>query len=242
MDTINESPVGVEGATSAPDTDSQDTQPAEVSNEETQGVSDAQVSEKETEAEVLLAGKYKSPEELEKGYKELESKLGERGEHSELVKALEQQTGMSASQIKDYISQQNEAKLLQQYNDNPTPYLAQEIQQLKGQLALQAEERELDKFLEKNPEYEPHKDKILKLGLNLERGKSYDEIAKEYFGEASAQGQQDAYKKIETKKTQATGMSQSAPKGKLTPEDMDKMTATELEAVLPWADTSGRLY
>jgi hypothetical protein len=149
---------------------------------------------------------------------------------------------MTAQQIKDYISQQNEAKLLQQYNDNPTPYLAQEIQQLKSQIALQAEERELDKFLEKNPEYEPHKDKILKLGLNLERGKSYDEIAKEYFGEARAQGQKDAYKKIETKKTQATGMSQSAPKGKLTPEDMDKMTTKELEAVLPWADTSNRLY
>jgi hypothetical protein len=238
MDTIEniESPVGSDGATSSPDTDSQvDTQPSEVEEPVSDGESAEEVA--------LLAGKYKSPEELEKGYKELESKLGERNEHSELTKMLEEQTGMSASQIRNYIAQQKEQQLMQQYKDNPTSYLANEIQQLKGQIALQAEEKELDKFLETNPEYAPHKDKILKLGLNLEKDKTYGEIAQEYFGSARAQGQQDAYKKIETKKmTQATGVSQAPPKGKLTPEDMDKMSVAELEAILPHADTSNRLY
>ena len=238
MDTIEniESPVGSDGATSSPDTDSQvDTQPSEVEEPVSDGESAEEVA--------LLAGKYKSPEELEKGYKELESKLGERSEHSELTKMLEEQTGMSASQIRNYIAQQKEQQLMQQYKDNPTSYLANEIQQLKGQIALQAEEKELDKFLETNPEYAPHKDKILKLGLNLEKDKTYGEIAQEYFGSARAQGQQDAYKKIETKKmTQATGVSQAPPKGKLTPEDMDKMSVAELEAILPHADISQRLY
>jgi hypothetical protein len=42
--------------------------------------------------------------------------------------------------------------------------------------------------------------------------------------------------------TQATSTSRTAPKGKLTDEDMDRMTAAELEAILPQADTSQRLY
>jgi hypothetical protein len=236
MDTIEQGePVGGEGATSPLDTSSQDTQPSETG----EGVSDVQ-SEEEV---ALLAGKYKTPEELEKGYKELESTLGKRNEHSELAKALEESTGMSSSQIRDYIAQQKEQQLMQQYQNNPIPVLAQELQQLKGQIALQAEEKELNTFLEKNPEYAPHRDKILKLGLNLEKDKTYEEIAREYFGEARAQGQQDAYKKIDTKKnTQATGVSQSPPKGKFTEEDMDKMSAAELAAILPHADTSNRPY
>lgn len=232
MDTIEttESPVGVEGATSSQDTDSQvDTQPSETDN----AVSDGQAVEEE---KALLAGKYKTPEELEKGYKELESKLGQRDEHSELTKMLEEQTGMSASQIRDYIAQQNEQKLMQQYQNNPTPYLAREIEQLKSQLALQAEEKELDSFLEKNPEYAPQRDKILKLGLTSEKDKSYDDIAREWFGEVRAQGQKDAYQKIETKKnTQATG-SVSTPQKKITLEDMQNMSASELRQILPHAE------
>jgi hypothetical protein len=228
-------PVEGEGATSATDTSDNVAQPAE----STDSVSDGDVAEAES---ALLAGKYKTPEELERGYKELESKLGQHDETRELAKMLEEQTGMSASQIRDYIAQQKQQQLVQQYRANPEMYNAQKIQELEAKIALQNEERELDKFLGENPEYTPHKDKILKLGLNLERDKPYADIAREYFGQARAQGQQDAYKKIETKKqTQATGVSQTPPGGKLTPEDMDRMTAAELEAILPWADTSNRL-
>ena len=121
----------------------------------------------------------------------------------------------------------------------------QEVQSLKQQLALQAEQKELDSFLssEEGKPYQGFKDKILHLGLNLERGKSYGDIARDYFGQAIAQGQQSAYKKIDTKvMTQATGASQSAPKGKFTDDDLDRMTAAELEAILPHADTSNRPY
>jgi hypothetical protein len=240
MDTIeNEAPVGEAGATASPDTASQDTQTAEVT-EETVSDGDA-----ETQAEeALLAGKYKSPQELEKAYKELESKLGETGQKAELVNLLEKNTGMTAQQIKDAIANQEKQRLNQEYQSNPQAYTLSKVQELEGKLALQAEERELDKFLqsEEGKAYESFRDKILNLGLKLETGKTYAEIAKEYFGESRAQGQKDAYKKIETKKnTQATG-AMSQPKRKLTEEDMDNMTAAELEKVLPWADTSNRLY
>lgn len=242
MDTIeqNVEPVGEAGATASPDTSTNDTQPAE----STDSVSDGEVVEA-GEAPELLAGKYKSPQELEKAYKALEGKLGEVGQKAELANLLEKQTGMTHQQIKDYIANQERQQMEQQIRENPGMAAFQEVQSLKGQLALQQEEKELDSFLqsEEGKAYAPFKDKIFKLGLNLEKDKSYEDIAKEYFGQSRAQGQQDAYRKIEQKQTtQATGASQAAPKSRLTPEEMDKMTAAELEAILPHADISHRPY
>ena len=242
MDTIENSnePVGGEDVSSSQDTSANDTQPVE-----TETVVDGNQSEEAGEASELLAGKYKNSQELEKGYKELESKLGEVGQKASLINKLEETTGMTAQQIANYLTQQEQAQQEQAIRDNPGLAAFQEVQSLKNQLALQAEEKELDKFLgsEEGKSYAQHRDKIFKLGLQLEKDKSYAEIAKEYFGEARAIGQQDAYKKIDMKQsTQATGASQSAPAGKLTPEDMDKMTASELEKVLPWADISNRPY
>lgn len=213
--------------------------------EETGEASAAQPEESGEASEPLLAGKYKSPEELVKAYKELEGKLGQRDETLDLVKDLERTTGMRADQIRQALTQQEQQRMEQTIQDNPGLAAYQEVQSLKSQLALQNEQRELDNFLssEEGKPYTAFKDKILKLGLNLEKDKSYADIAREYFGEARATGQQDAYRKIETKKmTQATGASQAAPKSKLAPEELDRMSAADLEAILPHADTSQRLY
>lgn len=240
MDTIeNETPVGAEGATSSQDTASNDTQPTE----STESVSDSNVEEV-GKAPELLAGKYKSPQELEKAYKELESKFGEVGQKAELANLLEKNTGMSYQQIKDALAQQEQQRMEQAIQENPGLAAFQEVQQLKSQLALQAEEKELDSFLnsDEGKDYAPFKDKILNLGLNLEKDKSYAEIAKDYFGQSRAQGQQDAYKKIDTKiMTQTTG-AKSAPQKRFTAEDMANMTSAELAAILPHADTSHRPY
>ena len=241
MDTIeNTEPVGEEDVTSSPDTSADDTQPSE----STDSVDGGEVAE-EGQPEVLLAGKYKTPEELEKAYSELQSKFGEVGQKAEVANLLEKQTGMNAQQIKDHIFRQQQAQAQQQIQENPLGYVHAELQQLKNQNALMKEEAELDKFLssEEGKPYAANRDKIFQLGLNLEKDKSYADIAKEWFGETRAQGQQDAYRKIERKEgTQATGASQAAPKGRLTPEDMDNMTAAEMEAVIPHADISDRLY
>jgi len=237
MDTIEqETPIGVEGATSSQDTASNDTQPAE-SNE---SVSDSNVDEA-GEAPQLLAGKYKNPQELEKAYQELQSKLGEVGQKAELANLLEKQTGMNHQQIKDYLAQQQQQQFLQQQQADPVGYLMQKQQQLESQLALQTEEKELDKFLQENKDYVPFKEKIFDLGLNLYNGnvkpeKSYADIAREYFGDARAQGQQDAYKKIDKKiMTQTTSVSKGTPKGKITLDELKGMTAAEQAAILPHA-------
>lgn len=239
MDTNeNIEPVGGEDVTSPQDTSTDIAQP-----EETEVAQDESESVETGEASELLAGKYKSPQELEKAYKELESKLGESGQKASLVNKLEEQTGMSAQQIANYLAQQEQQRMDQAIQENPGLAAFQEVQTLKNQLALQAEEKELDKFLgsEEGKPYQAFKDKIFKLGLHLEKDKTYNDIAKEYFGEARATGQQDAYKKIETKKqTQATG-AMSQPQKKFTEEDLRNMSAAEMEAILPHADTSYRL-
>jgi len=189
--------------------------------------------------------KGKTPDEIYKQIQESEKLKGQLSQKAELANMLEKTTGMNAGQIKDYLANQERQQTLQQVQANPELYNYQEIQNLKGQIALQNEEKELDKFLssDEGKPYASFKDKILKLGLNLEKDKTYAEIAKDYFGESRAQGQQDAYKKIDMKQsTQATATSQVPSRGKLTDEEMDKMSAAELEAILPHADTSQRLY
>jgi hypothetical protein len=229
MDTIeNETPVGSDGATSSPDTASVDTQPAESSDSVSDGI------EEDAVEAPLLAGKYKTQEELIKAHQELEHKLGEQGQKAELVNLLEKQTGMNASQIKSYLANQQQEQLMQQYQNNPVPYLANEVQQLKSQIALQTEQQELDKFLssEEGKPYQPFKEKIFNLGLKLETGKPYADIAREYFGESRAQGQKDAYKKIETKQmTQSSGV-KTAPQKSISLDDLRAMSPSERIAAM----------
>lgn len=234
MDTVENTgvPVGGEGATSSQDTTPQvSTQPVETPN----AVSAPEGMEAVTQTEALLAGKYKSPQELEKAYKELEGKIGSLGQKASVADLIQEKYGISPDQLQNVIAQQEQEKMQAEYEANPGAFAYQEVQSLKQQLALQAEEKQLDGFISQNPEYSPFRDKILNLGLRLETNKSYEDIASEYFGQAIAKGQQDAYKRIETKvNTQATSVS-SVPQRQLGVEDYKNMSVAEMEALLPHA-------
>ena len=115
------------------------------------------------------------------------------------------------------------------------------MQELKSQLALKEEEGKLNSFIQANPEYAPFKDKIFEIGLNLQKDKGYDEIAKDWFGEAIAEGQKGAYKKIEVKKMGQSTSVTSTPKKQVSEDDLRNLSSAELEAMLPHADISGRL-
>jgi hypothetical protein len=236
MDTIETpaAPVGEADVTASPDTATQvNAQTAEPAESSVDGATEGEAGQAQ---ETLLAGKYKSPEELAKAYKELESKLGETGRKAALANKLEQVTGMNAQELEVFLEQQEEQRLAQEMQNNPGGYALKEVQTLKKQLAYQQEEKELDGFLQKNPEYAPFRDKILNLGLHLEIDKSYEEIATEYFGQARAQGQSDAYKKIETKKAMQATSVQSAPQKRFSADDMKGMSVAEMEAILPKSD------
>lgn len=218
-------PVGSDDVTSSPDTSNDIAQPAE-----TEEVVDGDNSEEAGEATELLAGKYKTPEELAKAYKELEGKLGETGQKAELANLIEKRTGMNYQQIKEALAQQEQVQQIQLQQDNPVEYLMQKQEQLENQIAFQNEEKELDKFLssEEGKPYADFKDKLLDMGLNYKRDMPYADIAKEYFGQSRAQGQQDAYKKIDNKKkTQATGVSMEGKKGKVGYDSLKDLPLSE---------------
>lgn len=239
MDTIekNVAPEGGEGATSSQDT-ATEVNAQTATNE--QPASDG--TQKEAE-QGLLAGKYKSPQELEKAYSNLESKLGELGQKAKLADLFYEKYGVTPDQLQTQIETQEQEAQRQRYADNPLAPIVDEVAQLKqivqqqeAEKALMNEEKELDKFLAENSAYKPYRDKILKLGLTSEQNKSYEEIATEWFGEARAQGQQDAYKKIEQKRnTQSSGVQSSSQK-KFTLDDMRNMSSAELEKILPHAE------
>ena len=239
MDTLETTePAGSDDVTSSPDTsfsgETQTVEPEMTVDGGNEGEAGA--------TETLLAGKYKSPEELEKAYKELEGKLGTLGQKASVADIIQERYGVTPDELREAIESQERARMEQQYRENPGAFAVQKVQELEQKLALQEEEKRLDSFLAQNQEYAPFRDLILKLALNLERNKGYEEIAKEYFGQARAQGQTDAYKKIEVKKnTQATGVS-SVPKKALSQEDLKNLSVAELEAILPHADISHRLY
>lgn len=236
MDTLEPStgPVEAAGATAAQDTpaqvETQTSAPGTVVSDNTSDSPEGQASQ------TLLAGKYSSPQELEKAYLEAQKKISEQGQKAAVADLLQEKYGVSPEQLRATIEAQEQQALYEQMQQNPGLYAAERVQRLEQQLALQNEEKELDGFLHKNPEYAPFKDKILNLGLNLERDKTYEEIARDYFGQARATGQQDAYKKIEQKvMQQPTGVT-SVPKKQFGLEDMKRMSARELEAILPHSD------
>jgi len=250
MDNLeNNDPVEAADVTAAQGESNVETQPAETTEEAT--------NEAETEGDAVASNpwdndpkfKGKGPEDIYKAYQESEKSLGQNSQKAEVANLIQEKYGLSPEQFKAQLDQQDYQAKQARYKDNPLAPVLDEVGELRQivqrqeqEKALANEEKELDTFLQENPDYAPNRDKILKLGLSSEQDKSFADIAREWFGETRAQGQQDAYKKIETKKmTQATG-AQSAPKKSFTPEEMDKMSASELEAVLPHADVSNRLY
>lgn len=120
----------------APQADTADTQPSaasEVTNEapeanqtEAQGTQ-PEVNATETAEEKLLAGKYKTPEELEKAYKSLESKFGQTtSEKAELSRILNQAFETPAPAATD-----------DSFREEPDP-VNQEIEGLKRTTAVQS--------------------------------------------------------------------------------------------------------
>lgn len=240
MDTIenNVSPAGSDDVTSSPDTPAEvDTQPVEPSESVDGGTGEeAGVGEK------LLAGKYKSLEELEKAYIESQRLTGNLSKKAEIANMIEQNFGITPDQFKTLMDEQRQQQQEQMYRENPGAYTLQKMQELEAKLAEKEERGKLDAFISQNPEYADFKEDIYDFGLMPKyQEMSFDDIAREKFGRAIANGQQSAYKKIATKQnTQATGVT-STPRRQMSEEDLRNMSSAELEAMLPHADISGRL-
>ena len=247
MDNIEtEAPIGGEGATSSQDNVNVDTQPADTTNPVSDGnEGEAGQASNPWDNDPKFRGK--TSEDIYKAYREIEKSNGQLSQKAEVANLLEAR-GFTPAQIKAQIEQLDYQAQQERYAQNPLAPLVDEVQQLKAYKAQQEQKEaqaavkaEIDSYLKTNPAYEAHKAQLEKLaltpgiGFNPETGEetSINDIAAEYFGGARAQGQQDAYKKIETKQnTQATSPSQAAPKGRITLEDLAQLSSKEMEAFL----------
>jgi len=186
--------------------------------------------------------KGKSPEDIYQAYQESQKVIGQNSNKAEVANLVEKKYGLTPEQFKAKIEAQEEHDRQERYQNDPTAEMSDKVQNLEDKITRQehevaynAEEKVLDKFLasDEGKAYAPFKEKIFKLGLGSEQDKSYEDIAKEWFGEARSQGQNDAYNKIETKKmTQATGVSNKAPAGKPTLEQLKGMSSAEQAQIL----------
>lgn len=232
--TQNTEPVGAEGATSSQDNSSAiETQPVET----TEVVSANEVPETGStnpwDSDPRFAGK--TPEEMFNIVQEADKYKGNLSQQAKAIKLLESETGMSMEEIAQRLEQEQQARVQEQYANDPAGYALERVNQLESQLAYQEVEKELGQFIQANPEYSEFKDEILKLGLSIEQDTPFQDIANKYFGKALAKGQESAYKKIETKvQTQATS-SASQPQRKVTLEDMKNMSSAEIKAILTGA-------
>lgn len=211
-------PVGSGDVTPSPDTASH------VTHED--GTTQGDNVSREGQPSEKLAGKYSSPQELEKAYKELESKMGSLGQKAAVADLLQEKFGVTPEQLRQRIEQQELQRKQELYAQNPLAPLVDEVQELRQWKQQQEVERaqaavksEVEAFVKENPAYEGQKDNLMKLALTpgigfTENGEvPLSELAGQFFGSAMAQAQQAAYQKIEMKQnTQATPTSKSAQK------------------------------
>lgn len=217
------------------------------------GQSDAQIETQQTDAPEVVDGdtetqesvqatyawdeddrfKGKTPEEMLEIVREADRYKGELGRKAKVADMLSQQYGLTPERMEE-IMQQREIKAKQaEFQKNPTAALMGEVENLKSQIQIKEEEGKLNQFMAENPQYSEFAEEIKRLGFTVDRDKSWNQIAEKYFGRAIVKGQEAAYRQMDTKqRTQATSVSQSAPKHALSPEDMKGMSASDLEAYL----------
>lgn len=194
--------------------------------------------------------KGKNPDEMYKIVSEADKYKGQLSQKAKLADALSEKYGLTPEKMEQIMSQEELAAKQAQYDKDPNLPLKEELDSVKRQIeeqkiqsVVQQEDLKLEKYINDNPEYETFKDDIRRLGYTIERDSDWPQIAEKYFGKAIVAGQESAYRKMGVKQsTQAAGVSKAAPKGKLTPEDMENMTVAEMEAILPHADVSNRPY
>jgi len=230
MDNLKKDPQGAEDITASSGQSEEGTQASETEKAE------AEVKEESTPWADNPKFKGKSAEDIYQAYNELEKQTGSLGQKAEIANLIEEKYGLTADQFKERLEAQEQQAQEQAVEQDPTGYLAQQVQKQQNELALMKEEKSLDNFLQENPDYKPFKDKMMKLALGVEQDKPYEDIAEEYFGEAIKTGKQSAYNQIDKKKkTQSTGV--SSAKDKEVP-DLENMTSEEMEKVLPHAPTN----
>jgi len=250
MDNIEttEAPVGEAGATASPDNATIDTQPIETEAPVSDGTTvETGAASAPWESDPRFKGK--TPEEMYAIVQEADKYKGELGRKAKAFDLIGQKTGLTPEQLEAQMAQMDYQAQQERYANDPMAPVMDKVSYLEAKLQAQEQEKanqilesELNSFVQENPSYANSRDKILKLaktpGIGFDPNTGSDlgsiaDIAREWIGETRAQGQQDAYRKIETKlMTQATPVRNVSNKT-FGVDDMKNMSVAELEAILP---------
>lgn len=178
--------------------------------------------------------KGKTPAEMFEIVREADKYKGQLSQKAKVADMLSQQFGLTPERMEQIAHERAISARQQEIAQNPVAAVYDRVQQLETQIQVKDEEVKLDKFLADKPQYSEFRDEIKNLGFSVDRDKTWDQIAEKYFGRAIVKGQEAAYRQLDIKQnTQATGVSRGDIKPSVTLEDMQNMTAAELEAILP---------
>ncbi len=243
MDNPNQVPVEAAGATAAQGQTEVVTHPTtpEAGSSATMptGVEGSDNSTPSWSSDPRFAGK--SPEDVYKSYRELETKLGNHKaieEKAQLADLLQERLGITPNEVQDYIARQEQEEAEQrqrEIEENPGLAALQEVESLKDRLALEQEKASLGSFIGAHPELAPMKAQLFKLALTAERNSnlSYEGIYEKYYGEAMKIAGAQAYQKIGEKQQMASTTPSSADVQKPKLEDL---SVAEMEKILPHAN------
>lgn len=180
--------------------------------------------------------KGKTPEEMFQIVQEADKYKGELGKKAKVADMLAGQYGLTPERMAEIMEQRELQAKQAEFQKNPTAAVMAELENLKAQMVVKEEEQKLGQFLTENPQYSEFAEEIKRLGFTVDRDKSWNQIAEKYFGRAISKGQEAAYRQMDTKqRTQATGVSRSAPKQGISLDDMRGMSAAELMEIVPKA-------
>lgn len=243
MDNPNKVPEGTAGATAAPGQTEVSTHPttpeAGSSATKPQGGEGSGTDTPTWASDPRFAGK--TPEDVYKSYRELETKLGNHKaieEKAQLADLLQERLGITASEVQEYIAEQEKeesANRQREIEENPGAAAYREVEALKDRLAIEQEKANLNSFIGAHPELAPLKAQLFKLALTAERNSSlsYEGIYEKYYGEAMKIAGSEAYRKIGEKQQMASTTPSSADVQKPKLEDL---SVAEMEKILPHAN------
>lgn len=194
--------------------------------------------DKET-AETLLAGKYKSPEELEKAYKEAEKKISELGSEASRLRQKSALIDKVVEKYKEFGYSEEEAlgelEKISQITPgefSPEDMTERKLKKFERELLLTKREIEISKFLEKQPEAKHFEGELKELVARYPDS-SVDEIYHRFFGKAFQLAKELSSKEREIKEENSAKTSSIRTGGRtLTPEEIKKLPLEEQRKVI----------
>lgn len=243
MDNPNEVPVGTAGATAALGQTDATTHPT--AGTEGSSATIPATAEGSNTATPAWAGDQrfagKTPDDVYKSYRELETKLGDYKsiqEKAQLADLLQERLGITPDKVQDYIAQQEaeaEAARQKQMTENPGQFAIERVQAIEAELAMEKEKASLNSFVTAHPELEPIKQQLFKIAMTAEAQSNmpYEQIYENYFGGAMKIAGEQAYQKIGEKQQMSTTAPSSADVQR---PNLDDLSVADLEKILPHAN------